>query len=123
MRYGDRRGFEPDHDHHRHRCASAPDALSRLSPFRSRQIGRLIIIAIGAETVLASRFELSGTVDTRLRRGVRIPHRLHAKDAISNRQALALGIALSLNNIGAGVGAGVAGVPPLATSLLAGALH
>ena len=31
-----------------------------------------------------------------------------------------LGVALSLNNIGSGVGAGIAGVPPVVTTLLAG---
>jgi putative Mn2+ efflux pump MntP len=38
------------------------------------------------------------------------------------RDALVLGAALSLNNLAAGVGAGISGVPPLATALLAGAL-
>jgi putative Mn2+ efflux pump MntP len=33
-----------------------------------------------------------------------------------------LGVALSLNNVGTGVGAGIAGVPPLATTVLAGAI-
>ena len=38
------------------------------------------------------------------------------------RDALVLGAALSLNNLAAGVGAGISGIPPLATTLLAGAL-
>jgi putative Mn2+ efflux pump MntP len=41
---------------------------------------------------------------------------------ISSREALALGFALALNNVGTGAGAGVAGVSPLATTLLAGTL-
>jgi putative Mn2+ efflux pump MntP len=40
---------------------------------------------------------------------------------ISYREALVLGVGLSLNNVVSGVGAGVAGIPALATTLLAGA--
>ena len=38
------------------------------------------------------------------------------------RDALVLVAALSLNNLAAGVGAGISGIPPLAPTLLAGAL-
>jgi len=93
-----------------------------LSSSVASTLGALIIIAIGAGTVFASLFELLARVDPGLPGDACVSHRVGTKDAISNRQALALGIALSLNNVGAGVGAGVAGVPPLATSLLAGAL-
>jgi putative Mn2+ efflux pump MntP len=43
-------------------------------------------------------------------------------EVVSVRQALVLGVALALNNAVAGVGAGVAGISPLATTLLAGGL-
>jgi putative Mn2+ efflux pump MntP len=45
-----------------------------------------------------------------------------AMRAMSWRQAVPVGFALAINNVGAGVGAGVAGVPPLVTTLLAGLL-
>jgi putative Mn2+ efflux pump MntP len=41
---------------------------------------------------------------------------------ISCRKGLALGVALALNNAAAGLGAGVAGISPLVTTMLAGAL-
>ena len=40
---------------------------------------------------------------------------------LSWREAVLLAIALSLNNVGTGVGAGIAGIPPLMTTVLAGA--
>jgi putative sporulation protein YtaF len=43
-------------------------------------------------------------------------------EVISSRDALVLGIALAANNVATGVGAGIAGVPPVTTTLLAGAL-
>jgi putative Mn2+ efflux pump MntP len=46
----------------------------------------------------------------------------HQSRTVSGREALVLGVGLSLNNVGSGVGAGIAGISPLATTLLAGAL-
>lgn len=43
-----------------------------------------------------------------------------ANEVISYREALVLGVALSLNNVGSGIGAGVADVPLLPTTVLAG---
>lgn len=97
-------------------------ALARLmAPWLAADVGALIIIAIGAGTAAAA-------VRTR-----RHPAAVSANDGpalldasprelVSWREALALGVALSLNNIGAGVGAGIAGIPPLATTALAGAI-
>ena len=84
-------------------------------------LGAMIIIAVGAATILAS-LDAGGAphASSMLDRAPRGRWR-DATDRVSNRQAFVLGLALSLNNVASGVGAGVAGVPPLATTLLAGA--
>jgi putative sporulation protein YtaF len=43
-------------------------------------------------------------------------------EVLTSRRALPLGLALAVNNLGAGVGAGLAGVPPLTTTVIAGVL-
>ncbi|MGN6170478.1 MAG: hypothetical protein ACTHQQ_20250 [Solirubrobacteraceae bacterium] len=92
-------------------------ALSMLlAPSVAAALGAVIIIGIGALTVLASL----STVRTPLPLRVRVQLNVVAEDAISYRKAFALGIALSLNNVGTGVGAGVAGIPVMATTVLAG---
>jgi len=80
--------------------------------------GSLVMIGIGTATVVAS---------------LRVPVRTSATDrptlaamrgaskTVPCRAAVPIGVALSLNNIGSGVGAGIAGIPPLATTVLAGA--
>jgi putative Mn2+ efflux pump MntP len=88
---------------------SSGHALSKLVATRTAaSLGSVIIIGVGAATIVASLA------------AVRTPRR-SPEFHNSYREALALGFALSLNNIGAGVGAGIAGVPPLATTLFAGA--
>ncbi len=105
-------------------------ALTRvLSPSLAAALGASIICAIGASTVLAS---LGGVRAPRSssepgdcrRRGGRwlLAGELDRAHVISCREALVLGVALALNNVAAGVGAGVAGISPLATALLAGTL-
>ena len=81
-------------------------ALARvLSPSLAAALGAAIICAIGVWAVLASLHDV----------------RVSARDTvITCREALALGVALALNNAAAGVGAGVAGISPLATTALAG---
>jgi putative sporulation protein YtaF len=101
---------------------SSGRALSELVPSpTAAALGALIIVAVGAGTVLASVSAVrapgrSSMLDRALRRG-----RRDDAEGISYREALVLGVALSLNNIAAGIGAGVAGLPLLATTLLAGA--
>jgi putative sporulation protein YtaF len=101
-------------------------ALSRvLSPSLASALGSSIIIAIGAWTVVASlRAMRSGELRSARHRHDRDAHddELGENKVVSCREALTLGIALALNNAGAGVGAGIAGVSPIATTLLAGAL-
>lgn len=97
---------------------SSGSALSKLVPSSTAaSLGSVIIIAVGAGTILASL----GPV----RAPERLPMLGHAprlrSRGISHREALLLGVALSLNNIASGIGAGVAGIPTLATTLLAGA--
>ena len=90
-------------------------ALSRLvGASLSSSVGAVIIVSIGVVTVAASRASVSEPTA-----GVgRLPGPLQT---LSWREAALLAIALSLNNVGTGVGAGIAGVPPLITTLLAGA--
>jgi putative Mn2+ efflux pump MntP len=104
-------------------------ALSRiLPPSVAAALGASIICAIGVWTVVASLRAVRsppGLPAPGLGRGRGGPYLLGGIDrnqVISVREALALGVALALNNAAAGVGAGVAGVSPLATTLLAGAL-
>jgi putative Mn2+ efflux pump MntP len=87
-------------------------AIARLLPSAiASDVGAAIIITLGVLTLVTSR---------------RAPHPPAVAEGdgragtVSWREALVLGVALSLNNIGSGVGAGIAGVPPLATTLLAG---
>jgi putative Mn2+ efflux pump MntP len=101
---------------------SSGRALAKLVPSpTTASLGALIIIAVGAETVLASlgavRAPERSPVLARALRG----RRRDSSDRISYREALVLGVALSLNNVASGIGAGVAGIRPLATTLLAGA--
>jgi putative Mn2+ efflux pump MntP len=98
-------------------------ALSRLMPPAVASVlGSLIIIAIGAGTIVASLHAVRRPATAPVPGRARLrPDRVE-NEVMSGRKALALGIALSLNNVGSGVGAGVAGVSPLATTLLAGVL-
>ena len=92
---------------------------SLMPPSTASGVGASIIIAIGAWSILSSPLLLSG--QARLRPAGRGDGLSAARGRLSRREAVVLGIALSLNNVASGVGAGVASVPPLATTLLAGA--
>ncbi len=94
--------------------------LSRLLPSAmTGWLGPLIIVAIGTATILASIQE------PRTRDPARAPwgagrHPSSADDIVSWREAIVVGVALSVNNLGAGIGAGVTGIPALATTISAG---
>lgn len=96
-------------------------ALSELlPPGVTGWLGPLIIIAIGIATVLTSA-QAPRTLDRHAPLGVgRHPDRVGK--TISRREAMLLGVALSLNNLGTGIGAGIAGIPASATILAAGLL-
>jgi putative Mn2+ efflux pump MntP len=99
---------------------SSGRALSKLvASSTAASLGALIIIGVGAATVIAAL--VATRAPTRSRRDLSVHGRRNARGLITYREALGLGVALSLNNVGSGVGAGVAGIPPLATTLLAGA--
>ena len=90
-------------------------ALARLlRPSVAGSVGAVIIVSIGVMTVVASR----SPVREPAARSGRIPR---PAGMLSWREAGLLAIALSLNNVGTGVGAGIAGIPPLLTTMLAGA--
>jgi putative Mn2+ efflux pump MntP len=105
-------------------------ALSRvLSPELAASLGASIIGVIGVWTVLAWLHDVRLPVSSpgqgsgHFRGGPSsIASELDREEVISCRKALALGVALALNNAAAGIGAGVAGISPLATTLLAGSL-
>jgi putative Mn2+ efflux pump MntP len=90
--------------------------LSKLVPSAVTDwLGPVIIIAIGITTAFTSA------------RSPRLPdcapawrHARSAEGVITWREAIVLGVALSLNNLGTGVGAGVSGIPVLATTVSAG---
>ncbi len=94
-------------------------ALSKLLPSSvTGWLGPLIIIAIGIATFVpparAPRSPDSASAHW--------DERCHPPDVdvISPREAILLGVALSMNNLGTGVGAGVSGIPALATTVSAG---
>lgn len=83
--------------------------------------GGSLILAVGAVTVIVSGGALRRPTSDAFP-GVARPAGVRGSgSALSFRNALPIGVALSLNNLGTGVGAGVAGVSPLATTVLAGA--
>jgi putative Mn2+ efflux pump MntP len=81
-------------------------------------LGPLIIIVIGIATVLASAGPPRPPGDAH----APWPDPLGVDRIVSWRAAIVLGAALSLNNVGTGVGAGVSGVPAVATAVSAGLL-
>jgi len=91
-------------------------ALASLMPSSMPSVlGSLIIIGMGAATVVDSISALRAPS----RRLLSAEH-FRGRD-ISYREAFGIGIALSMNNLATGAGAGIAGIPPFATTLLAGA--
>jgi putative Mn2+ efflux pump MntP len=94
-------------------------SLSLLMPsWLASDLGALIVIAIGVKTVIVAAWTLSHPVTEHA--SDRLPSAGGGR--VSCRKALLLGVALSLNNVGSGVGAGIAGVSPLVTTVLAGAV-
>jgi putative Mn2+ efflux pump MntP len=90
-------------------------ALARLlRPSVAGSVGAVIIVSIGVITVVESRSPVGEPTA-----GVGRLSRPAA--TLSWREAGLLAIALSLNNVGTGVGAGIAGIPPVLTTALAGA--
>jgi len=90
-------------------------ALGRLlQPSVAGSVGAVIIVSIGVMTVVASRSPVREPTAGMCR----LPG---PSEMLSWREAVLLAIALSLNNVGTGVGAGIAGIPPLMTTVLAGA--
>ena len=103
-------------------AVSCGHALSLvISPSAASKLGSLIIIAIGAGTLLASLSAVRTPTGVGERHARKFAARVGMSGAVSTREALVLGVALSLNNVGVGVGAGVAGVPATETTVLAGA--
>jgi putative sporulation protein YtaF len=105
-------------------------ALSNvLPPSLAAALGASIISAIGVWTILASLHALRSPASSAepaigsLQRNRHRPSLGPGRNkVVSLHEAFVLGVALSINNAAAGVGAGIAGVSPLATTLLAGAL-
>ena len=105
-------------------------ALASLAwPSLASALGSSIICAIGVFTVVASLRAMRAATVTLVgghrdlhAQGDLLSGDVAAGEVTSARNALVLGVALALNNVGAGVGAGAAGISPMATTLLAGAL-
>jgi putative Mn2+ efflux pump MntP len=91
------------------------DFLARLLPLNVvGAVGALIIASIGIITLVASRAP-------RRQADAGMNRPLEPSETVSWREAALLATALSINNIGMGIGAGIAGIPPLMTTVLAGA--
>ncbi|MBV8945004.1 MAG: manganese efflux pump [Solirubrobacterales bacterium] len=89
-------------------------ALARLlQPSVAGSLGAVIIASIGVMTVVASRSPVREPA-------ARMYPLRGPSGMLSWREAALLAIALSLNNVGTGVGAGIAGIPQVMTTALAG---
>ena len=84
-------------------------------------LGPLIIIAIGIATVRTPAQTPRPRDSAIAPRGDRC-HPPDVDGVMSRQEAIVLGVALSVNNLGTGVGAGVSGIPALATTVSAGLL-
>jgi putative Mn2+ efflux pump MntP len=84
-------------------------------------LGPLIIITIGVATVLTSA-QPSRPPDSAPAGPGAWRHPRDVEGVISWRESIVLGVALSVNNLGTGIGAGVSGIPALATAVAAGLL-
>jgi putative Mn2+ efflux pump MntP len=100
-----------------------------LTPSAASALGGLVIGAIGVWTILASLHTVRRTTPWPERRAggwqrdrSSLGREPGAETAMSLHEAVALGVALALNNVATGVGAGVAAISPLATTVLAGGL-
>jgi putative Mn2+ efflux pump MntP len=83
--------------------------------------GPLIIIAIGIATV-RSHVQAPRPPDPANAPWCKCCHPPDVDNVISRHEAIVLGVSLSVNNLGTGVGAGVSGIPALATTVSAGLL-
>jgi putative sporulation protein YtaF len=100
-----------------------------IPPSLAAAIGASVIAGMGVWTVFTSmprermpRSRLASGIGRLRSARSTLSGELPSKDVISSRDALVLGIALAANNVATGIGAGIAGVPPVTTTLLAGAL-
>jgi putative Mn2+ efflux pump MntP len=84
-------------------------------------LGPLIIIAIGIATV-RSPVQAPRPPDPANAPWCKCCHPPDVDNVISRHEAIVLGVSLSVNNLGTGVGAGVSGIPALATTVSAGLL-
>jgi len=84
-------------------------------------LGPLIIIAIGIATV-RSPIQAPRPPDPANAPWSKCCHPRDVDNVISRHEAIVLGVSLSVNNLGTGVGAGVSHIPALATTVLAGLL-
>jgi putative sporulation protein YtaF len=100
-----------------------------IPPSVATAIGASVISGMGAWAVFTS-IPRERMPQSRLASGIgrlrsarsSLSSELPRREVISSRDALFLGVALAANNVATGVGAGIAGVPPVTTTLLAGAL-
>jgi putative Mn2+ efflux pump MntP len=90
---------------------------SLLRPPIASAVGGMIVLAIGFVTAAIALATLRRPATDA---PAALTPMLRSRGVISLRDAVPVGIALSLNNIGTGVGAGIAHVSPLLTTLLAG---
>lgn len=83
--------------------------LPLLPPFFAQSLGSAIIILIGAYGLLHYFLQRRGSGNQ--------PSQQKSAPTLKTREAAALGLALSVNNIGLGIGASIAGLGVLTTSI------
>ena len=99
-------------------------ALGReLPPSDGRLAGAVIVLAIGIWSIVSTVTTRGvGAMETTGAAGRDAPTGRGdlRQQNVTVREALVLGLALSVNNLGAGIGAGMAGLPPALTTAMTG---
>lgn len=94
----------------------------QMSPSMGRLLGAAIVLVVGIWSIAAAL-----SVNNKADPGHQDRSRDHAANqtmvgdpSVSVGEALVLGVALSVNNVGTGIGGGAAGLPLVATTIVAG---
>ncbi|MHB1781653.1 MAG: manganese efflux pump [Acidimicrobiales bacterium] len=92
-----------------------------LSPSMGRLFGAGVVLVVGIWSIAAAlSANKDGPGDEERSPDHAVDQIMVDEPSVSVREALVLGVALSVNNVGTGIGAGAAGLPPVATTIVAG---
>jgi len=92
-----------------------------MSPSMDRLLGAGVVLVVGIGSIVAALSANSdGPGDEECPPDHAVDQIMVGEPSVSVREALVLGVALSVNNVGTGIGAGAAGLSPVATTIVAG---